>query len=315
MSIGQGKQKRICVVGSANVDLTFRTARLPIPGETLAGHSLHQCMGGKGANQAVVAARLGADVTFIARVGNDGFGTQAVEAYQAEGIDTSFIQRDGERPTGTAAILVDDDAENCIILVAGANDRLTPDDVRAAASAIEQSDLVLCQLETPVETAVEAFRLAREADKVTVLTPAPAKNVTSELLALCDVCVPNETEISAIVHQPVSDEAAAIRAVELLRSRGVGRVALTMGGDGVLILDESGPTHVPATKVEAVDTTGAGDAFTAALSVSLADGLGLVDAARFAGEVAAISVTRMGTQTSFPSLEELDNWYRRKANR
>ena len=315
MSKDAKKQKPICVVGSANVDLTFRTPRLPVPGETLAGRSLHQCMGGKGANQAVVAARLGADVTFVARVGNDGFGTEAIEAYKAEGIDTSFIQQDDEEPTGTAAILVDDEAENCIIVVAGANQRLTPADVRTASSVIEQSDLVLCQLETPVETAIEAFRLAREANKVTVLTPAPAKSVNAELLALCDVCVPNETEISAIVHQPISADADAIRAAELLRGHGVGRVALTMGGDGVLILDESGTTHVPATKVEAVDTTGAGDAFTAALAVSLAGGWGLGEAARFAGKVAAISVTRLGTQTSFPSLEELNNWDRRKVDR
>ena len=315
MSKKRRKHNRICVVGSANVDLTFRTPRLPEPGETLAGHSLHQCMGGKGANQAVVAARLGAEVTFIARVGNDGFGAQAIEAYNADGINTSYIRRDDEKPTGTAAILVNDDAENCIIVVAGANDRLAPADVRTAASAIEQSDVVLCQLETPVETAEEAFRLAREANTLTMLTPAPAKNVTSELLAMCDVCVPNETEISAIVHQPVSAKADAIRTARMLRGRGVDRVALTMGRDGVLVLDESAPTHIPATKVEAVDTTGAGDAFTAALAVSLADGLSLVDAARFAGEVAAISVTRIGTQTSFPSLEELNNWDRRKANR
>ena len=181
-------------------------------------------MGGKGANQAVVAARLGADVTLIARVGNDGFGAQAIKAYNDEGIDTSFIQQDDEKPTGTAAILVDDVAENCIIVVAGANNRLTPADVRSAASVIEQSDVVLCQLETPVATAVEAFRLAREAGKLTVLTPAPAKDVTSELLALCDVCVPNETEIMSIVGQPISAEPDAIRAAELLRGRGVERV-------------------------------------------------------------------------------------------
>ena len=314
MSKNTRNEKRICVVGSANVDLTFRTPRLPVPGETLSGHSVHQCLGGKGANQAVVAARLGADVTFVARVGNDGFGIQAIRTYEAEGINISCIQVDDEVPTGTAAILVDDDAENCIIVVASANDRLTPEDVRAASSAIAQADLVLCQLETPVETAIEAFRLAREANKLTVLTPAPAQNVTPELLQLCDVCVPNETEISAIVQEPVFAEADAIGAAELLRGRGVGRVALTMGSAGVLVLDESGPTHIPATKVDAVDTTGAGDAFTAALAVSLADGLSLVDSARFAGEVAAISVTRIGTQTSFPSLQELNNW-RRKANR
>ena len=306
-------RKRICVVGSANVDLTFRTPRLPVPGETFSGRSLHQGMGGKGANQAVVAARLGAQVAFVARVGNDVFGTQAIDAYKAEGIETAFIIQDTEQPTGTAAILVDDDAENCIIVVAGANERLTPDDVQAASSAIKQSDVVLCQLETPAETALEAFQLARDAGKLTILTPAPAESITSELLALCDVCVPNKTEISALVDQPVASERDAIRAAELLRSRGVNRVALTMGGNGVLVLDESGPTHIPATKVKAVDTTGAGDAFAAALAVSLADGLSLAEAAGRAGMVAAISVTRIGTQTSFPSLSEVSDWIPRNS--
>lgn len=292
------------MVGSANVDLTFRTSRLPVPGETIAGRSLHQGMGGKGANQAVVAARLEADVTFIARVGNDAFATQGIDAYKADGIDTSYIKRDADQPTGTAAILVDDDAENCIIVVAGANERLSLDDILSASSVIEKSDVVLCQLETPVETALAAFRLARESNTLTVLTPAPVDCVTPELLSLCDVCVPNKTEIAALVNHPVATKEDAICAAELLRERGVKRVALTMGGDGVLVLDESGPTHIAATKVEAVDTTGAGDAFTAAL----ADGLSLEDAARHASLVAAISVTRIGTQASYPSRDEVINW-------
>lgn len=307
MSKDTTERKGICVVGSANVDLTFRTPRLPVPGETLAGRSLHQCMGGKGANQAVVAARLGAAVAFVARVGNDGFGTQALDAYKAEGIDTTFIQQDSQQPTGTAAILVDDDAENCIVVIPGANARLTPADVIAASSAIEQSAVVLCQLETPVDAAIEAFKLARAANVPTILTPAPAASVTGELLALCDVCVPNKTEIAMLVDQPVETVQDARRAGELLRGRGAKRVAVTMGREGVLVLDESGATHIPATKVDAVDTTGAGDAFTGALAVSLADGLNLADASRRAGIVAAISVTRIGTQTSFPFLKEVQD--------
>lgn len=308
MSDNKTNQKPICVVGSANVDLTFRTPRLPVPGETFAGRSLHQCMGGKGANQAVVAARLGATVTFIARVGSDGFGAEALEAYQAENIDTQFIQRDASQPTGTAAILVDDNAENCIIVVAGANAGLTPADVRAASSAIERSSIVLCQLETPTEAAIEAFRIARAANATTVLTPAPADKVTDELLSLCDVCVPNKPEIAAMVDQSVETQQDAIRAAQLLRERGVKRVALTLGGDGVLLVDGSGSTHIPAMCVEAVDTTGAGDAFTGGLSVGLADGLSLAEAARKAALVAAISVTRIGTQTSFPTSEEASKW-------
>src|SRR5688572_26471604 len=192
---------RICVVGSANVDLTFRTPRLPRPGETLAGHSLHVGMGGKGANQAVAAARLGAKVTFVARVGSDQFATEAIQRYQAEGIDTAFVRQDADRPTGTAAIVVDDEAENAIIIVAGANAGLTSDDVRQASSAIENADAVLCQLETPLDATLEAFRLARAAGVLTVLTPAPAMDLPDELLGLCDLCVPNQTEMKLLARR------------------------------------------------------------------------------------------------------------------
>lgn len=305
---------RICVVGSANIDLIFRTPRLPVPGETFAGRSLQQCMGGKGANQAVVAARLGAETTFIARVGSDGFAAEAIDAYKAEDIDTSFVLRSNDQPTGTAAILVDDDAENCIIVVAGANAELQANDVRAASLVIERSDVVLCQLETPVEAAIEAFKLARAANVLTMLTPAPAERVTDELLALCDVCIPNKTEIAAITGLAVESEADAIRASEALRQRGVRQVALTMGGDGILTLDNGGSSRIPATNVKAVDTTGAGDAFTGALAVSLADGMPLANAAQRASIVAAISVTRAGTQTSFPSLCEVNQFTSQKEN-
>jgi ribokinase len=302
------KHPRICVVGSANIDLTFRTPRFPQPGETLTGRALHQGMGGKGANQAVAAARLGADVTFIACVGNDAFGKAAMDAYGAEGIHTTLIRQVEDQPTGTAAILVDDQAENCIIVVAGANAMLKQADVTAASTMIQQFNAVLCQLETPVKAAVEAFRLARAANVLTMLTPAPAEHVTDELLALCDICVPNKTEISTLTGQSIHSESDALRAAEKLCERGVKRVALTMGGGGVLLLDESGSTYIPAMNVDAVDTTGAGDAFTAALAVSLAEGRTLTDSARRASIVAAISVTRLGTQTAFPTKEEVSDW-------
>lgn len=295
---------RICVVGSANIDLTFRTPRFPQPGETLTGHAMHQGMGGKGANQAVAAARLGADVAFIACVGNDAFGKAAIGAYLADGIRTSFIRQVADQSTGTAAILVDDDAENCIIVVAGANAELNALDVKSAWSKVEQPDAVLCQMETPVEAAVEAFRLARDANVLTILTPAPAEHVTDELLALCDVCVPNKTEIHELTGQAVNNEVNALRAAERLQDRGVKCVALTMGGEGVLILDDSGSTHISADKVDAVDTTGAGDAFTAAFAVSLSAGMTPTESARRACAIAAISVTRIGTQTAFPTMKE-----------
>jgi ribokinase len=297
---------RICVVGSANVDLTFRTHRLPRAGETLSGRSLHIGMGGKGANQAVAVARLGAGVTFVACVGSDAFGTEALNRYRAEGIDTSFVRQDAARPTGTAAIVVDDKAENCIIVVPGANAGLTPEDVRKASSAIQHADAVLCQLETPLEATLEAFRLARAAGKLTVLTPAPVTLLPEELLRLCDLCVPNETEMELLVGQTVASTDDAHSAAAALRARGVRSVAVTMGDRGALLLDDTGATHVPAVRVEAVDTTGAGDAFTAALAVSLAQGLALREAARRASLVAALTVTRIGTQAAFPDRAQVD---------
>jgi ribokinase len=297
---------RICVIGSANIDLTFRTPRFPQPGETLTGHSLHQGMGGKGANQAVAAARLGADVTLVACVGNDSFGSEAVRQYQAEGIHTEFVRQDASQPTGTAAIVVDDHAENCIIVVPGANAGLTPEDVRYASSAIQQADVTVCQLETPLEATLEAFRIARAAGKLTVLTPAPVMKLPDELLGLCDLCVPNRTEIEVLVGRKVNRHEDAHAAAKSLMSRGVKSVALTMGGSGAFIADETEAAHIPVIEVDALDTTGAGDAFTAALAVSLAEGLTLRQSAHRASLVAAITVTRIGTQAAFPHRAEVN---------
>lgn len=297
---------RICVIGSANIDLTFRTPRFPQPGETLTGHALHQGMGGKGANQAVAAARLGADVTFVACVGNDSFGADAIRQYQSEGIHTKFVRQDASQPTGTAAIVVDDNAENYIIVVPGANARLTADDVRHASLAIEHADVVVCQLETPLEATLEAFRIARAAGKLTILTPAPVMELPDGLLSLCDLCVPNRTEIEVLAGRVVNDHDDAHAAAKSLMSRGVKFVALTMGGSGAFIANDSIAMHIPVIKVDAVDTTGAGDAFTAALAVSLAEGMSLPEAARRASMVAAITVTRIGTQAAFPHRAEVN---------
>ncbi len=267
---------------------------------------MHQCMGGKGANQAVAAARLGAKVTFVACVGSDAFGHAAVEQYRAEGIDTAFVRQVAHTTTGTAAIVVDDAAENCIIVVPGANASLDTDDVRRASDVIAQADAVVCQLETPVTVTHEAFRIARSAGVRTVLTPAPVVELSDELLGLCDLCVPNRTEIERLVGCRVADVHGARLAARRLLDRGVGSVALTMGSDGALIMDQSDWAHVPAQPVQAVDTTGAGDAFAAALSLALCEGHSLRAAAEFARRVSAISVTRLGTQTSFPRRNEIE---------
>ncbi len=296
----------ICVVGSSNIDLTFRAARLPKPGETLPGHGFQLGFGGKGANQAVMAARLGAQVRMVSRVGRDVFGEQTLAHFRAEGIDTAHVRADAERPTGVASIVVDDEARNCILVVAGANGALAPDDVRAAAEAVRTADVLLCQLEVPVETTAEALRLARAAGVRTVLNPAPALPLPDEVLALADLCVPNETEVEALTGLPAATLPEAEEAARALLRRGPGTVIVTLGPRGALVVDGQTAQHVPGLQVEAVDTTGAGDAFIGALAVALAEGRPLAEAVRRANVLAALSVKRPGTQTSFPRRDEAE---------
>jgi ribokinase len=302
----------ICVVGSVNIDLTFRTSRLPRPGETVAGQTLHIGFGGKGANQAVTAARLGGRVTMVGKVGRDFFGEQALANLRAEHIDTSHVGVDPERSSGVASIVVDDEARNCILVVPGANGSLSPDDVRQAGDCIRTAGALLCQLEVPVETTLEACRLARAAGVRTILNPAPAAPVPEELLQLSDLCVPNETEIEALTGQPVATLADAEAAARALLRRGPPTVIVTLGSRGVLVADAAAVEHIPAVAVEAVDSTGAGDAFIGSLAVFLGEGLPLPEALRRANAVAALSVTRLGTQTAFPMRGEAEVFLSRR---
>jgi ribokinase len=301
------QQPHVCVVGSTNIDLTFRAARLPRPGETLAGHGFQLGHGGKGANQAVMAARLGARVTMVGKVGRDVFGEGALRNYREQGIDTTHVLTDAERPTGVASIVVDDAARNCIIVVPGANLGLTPQDVRVAAGAIESAGVLLCQLEVPLETVAEALRIARAANVMTILNPAPAVALRDDLLRLADLCVPNENEIELLTggHTAATVQEAAAAAWELLR-RGPRTVIVTLGERGALIADAVSAEHLAAPRVEAVDSSGAGDAFIGALGVFLAEGAPLKEAVRWANAVAALSVTRLGTQASFPARAEVE---------
>jgi ribokinase len=296
---------RICVVGSCNVDLTFRAARLPRPGETLPAHSVLMGHGGKGANQAVMAARLGARVALIGRVGRDSFGEQALAHYRAEGIDTTHVGTDAERPTGTAAILVDDRANNCILVVAGANAGVSPDDVGAAESALERAGAVLCQLETPLDATLAAFRLARAHRVMTFLNPAPAADLPDELLQLTDVLMPNEREAERLTGLPVEMVDQAEAAARALRRRGPQTVLITLGERGVVVAGGERCEPVAAVPVAAVDTTGAGDAFIGALAVFLLEGGELFETARRAAAVAALAVTRPGAQGAFPTRAEV----------
>ncbi len=302
---------RIVVVGSTNVDLTFRLPRLPSSGETLSASGLLIGHGGKGANQAVMAARLGAQVIMVSAVGDDAFGRDALENYRRQRIDVQHVRVRSDCPTGTASILVDDAANNCIVVAAGANGSLTPADVLAAAAAIRTADAILTQLETSLAAAIEAFRLARAAGVRTLLNPAPAGPLPDELLALTDICIPNESELSALTGLPVGSipevETAALR----LLHRGPATVLVTLGERGALLVTADQTVPIPAIPVQAVDPTAAGDAFLGCLAVSLAEGHSLSVAARRACAVAALTVTRPGAQSSFPSGEELAAFLRK----
>ncbi len=299
---------RICVVGSANVDLTFRTPRLPRPGETVAGHELHVGFGGKGANQAVAAARLGTRVSFVARVGDDPYGADYLRRLAAEKIDMAHVRQVAGQPTGTAAILVDDEAQNCIVVAPGANAHLTPAHVREAEAGIRGADVVLCQLEVPLETTLEAFRVARAGRARTVLNPAPAAELPLELLLLTDMMVLNETELEVLT---AGNDLEA--GTEELRRRGPRAIVVTLGERGARLRDDGEAAAIEAFRVGAVDTTGAGDAFPAGLACRWARGQPLAEAAKHAAAVAALTVTRLGTQTAFPTQAEVADFIASRA--
>jgi ribokinase len=274
---------------------------LPAAGETLAGQSFVVGNGGKGGNQAVTAAQLGARVTLVTRIGGDGFGDAALANYRARGVDSRYIIRDADAVTGVAVIFVDDAAQNCIAIVPGANGALSPDDVGAAAAAIEAADVVVCQLEVPVPAVIAAFRIARAAGIPTIFNPAPAAPVPEELWELTDIAIPNETEIELLTGIAVTDDTQAEAAARALLARGPRAVIVTLGRRGSLVVTPDACTRIEPVTVEAVDTTGAGDAFVGTLAVCLAARLPLADAAMRANLVAALSVTQAGTQTSFPA--------------
>ena len=304
--INMAKLAKVCVVGSANVDLTVFTPRLPRPGETLAGRHVHLGFGGKGANQAVMAARLGASVSLIARIGDDVFGQSMLTNLKDQGIDITHIRIDRENATGVAAIVVDDEAQNCIIAVPGANGSLAPKDVRDFSNVIRSADVLLCQLETPIDAILEAFRVARASGVMTILNPAPAMTLPDELIRLADLCVPNETELELLTGRTLGTLDEIRAAGQALQARGPHTVIVTLGDRGALLLGKDGQNeHFHAVPVAAVDPTGAGDAFIGSLAVFLVEGMSLAEAVQRANRAAALSVTRKGTQSAFPTREEI----------
>ena len=298
---------RLCVVGATNIDLIAKVSRIPAIGETLPAEAFHVDCGGKGSNQAVMARRLGAHVTMVSRVGRDVFGERAVRNYEDRGIDTTFVSWDEAEPSGVASILVDGEGRNAIVYVPGANFALTPDHVRAAGEAIAQADAVVSQLEIPPRTTEEALGLARRARRpVTILNPAPAGPISDALIGVCDVIVPNELEAAALTGIPVATPEDAAAAARRLIRRGARAAVITLGAGGAVVADGDGALHIAGLAVDAVDTTGAGDAFIGTLAYMLAGGAPLRAAARRANVAAALSVTKIGTQASFPSRAEVD---------
>lgn len=307
ISIVMPKQN-ILVIGSSNTDMVIRTEHLPLPGETVIGGTFFMNPGGKGANQAVAVAvaRLGGQVAFVCKTGSDIFGHQAQQLFSEEGIDSSYVFSDTKNPSGVALITVDTHAENCIVVAPGANAHLTVADLKHSARAVEKADIVLLQLEIPMETVEEAAVMARRLGKKVVLNPAPASKLSPRLLESLYVITPNETEAEMISGIHIVDGASAEAAARKIASMGVPNVIVTLGTRGALVFDGTDCEIVPACKVQAVDTTAAGDVFNGALVVALAEGRSLTEAARFACKASAISVTRVGAQSSVPYRTEVD---------
>jgi ribokinase len=318
---------RVTVVGSLNMDLVARAPRIPEPGETIIGGEFYSVPGGKGANQAVAAARIGAQVSMVGRVGNDTFAESLLHSLASDRIGHVFVTRDAEAATGVALIVVDDRGQNSIVVASGANMRLSPADVDAAEAALAESDVLLLQLESPLDTVARAAELARAHGVRVILNPAPARplcavgtapfgegsvcavgtapfggrSVPDALLSLVDVLILNESETALLTGMPVADRAGAEEAAAALRELGVGTVILTLGARGALLARATGVELIPAFEVTPVDTTAAGDAFVAGFAVALAEGKALAEAARWGNAAGALATTKMGAQPSLPT--------------
>jgi ribokinase len=298
-------QPKITVVGSLNMDLIVSAPRIPGPGETVIGGGFHTAAGGKGANQAVAAARLGAQVNMVGRVGDDTYGQVQLSNLAADGVDTTFVTVDPKAHTGVALITVDDVGENSIVVSPGANWHVSATNVEAAKAAISGADMLLLQLETQPEVVTRAIELAARHDVPVVLNPAPARPVPPELLAQVTYLIPNESETALLSGQPVADLGSAQAAARKLREMGVGTVVLTLGGKGAFLVAQKQEKHVPAFAVEVVDTTAAGDAFVAGFAVAVASGKPLLEAVRFATATGGLATTKLGAQPSLPTLAEV----------
>ncbi|MFN2203365.1 MAG: ribokinase [Caldilineaceae bacterium] len=301
------QRPKICVVGSCNIDLISYAPRLPKLGETIRGTRFHMGFGGKGANQAVMAAKLGGDVAMVGKVGKDIFGDDTRKNFTSAGINVEYLFATDESFTGVAPIWVEEaSGDNAIILALGANDLFSPADAERAKPAIESARVLVCQWELPLDGVLAALRIARDSEVLTVFNPAPARGeLPGEAYAYSDIFCPNESETELLTGLPVATLEDAKAAGKLLMERGAGKVILTLGDRGSLLVSPDETAHVPTEQVQAVDTTGAGDAFVGSLAYFLAAGLTIAEAMRRANRIAAISVQASGTQSSFPNATDL----------
>ena len=309
----QLQQPKVTVLGSANVDLVIRTKRFPKKGETLIGDAFDIFTGGKGFNQATAAARLGAKVTFIGRIGDDPYAEVLRSAMDTEKINTQHVKTDAESGTGIATIIVQPNGDNSIIVVPRANMQITAADINEAENSIANADVLMLQLETPIGASERAAEIAKANDTIVILDPAPARQIPLSLLSKVDILKPNRTEASLLSGGSVTSPETAIAAAKRLQTKiakdGISAVVLTLGQQGLILCTPTQTFHVPALKTKTVDTTGAGDAFCGALATSLANGIDLVSAVRFAAAAGAAAVTVLGATPSMPTHERLNQFF------
>ncbi|PKP13454.1 MAG: ribokinase [Bacteroidetes bacterium HGW-Bacteroidetes-3] len=298
-------KSKIIVIGSANTDMVVKASKLPLPGETILGGTFFMNAGGKGANQAVAAARLGGNVTMVAKVGNDIFGKQTITGLKKENIDTNFVFIDENAPSGTALIMLNDEGENCIVVAPGANANLLPSDI-ATITGIDDAEIILMQLEIPMKTITFVAKKAKENNQNVIINPAPAQKLNDELLNGLFLITPNETEAALLTGITVVDEQTASQAARIFLNKGVQNIIITLGKDGAYFENCELSLKIPAPVMKALDTTAAGDTFSGALTVAITEKMDWKKAIKFAITAASISVTRLGAQASVPYRNEIE---------